>query len=281
MWLISVMVLLPVLTLAMGLSIPPVVTDPLDAFLPRSGQPSSELITLSYFAGVAVASTPLHLFGRYLPTMVHELGHAFTAGVLGGRPRTITIHLDTSGLAVYDPPANWGRIRSTLVSGAGYVAPPVASIAAIEAINQSRGQAWFLFAGGTLALAIVFLVRNIWGVLWTAAVVGGCYAAARFLPGELLALSVPAIAGYLSLEGIRDAMSQSRTIRRSPGFGTDAERIAYWWGASPRLAGYVHLVMVLGLSWLATREAIGPNWDDLRDWLIDTIRTQVSPRLGL
>lgn len=136
MWLISLLVLAPVFYLATGQPIPPEITDWLKDLFPTDSTISDRAIALGCIAGICLGGSPLHLLGRYLPTTVHELGHAFTAGVLGGRPQQITISLNTSGLATFDPPQNWGKVRASFVSAAGYLAPPISALAAVMAVKK-------------------------------------------------------------------------------------------------------------------------------------------------
>ena len=162
MWLISVLVLVPVFYVLSGRQIPLKVDEQLELFFPKDAVPSEQLIALGFIAGAFLASSPLHKIARYLPTVVHELGHAFTAGILGGRPKNITISLDTSGLAIYEPPMNWGKLRATLVSLAGY---PASSIAAFLARSSAPKisdlftsisiTAGYVFAGATYGFLII------------------------------------------------------------------------------------------------------------------------------
>ena len=266
MWLISVLVVIPVIYLATGQTITPEIVEWLNRFVPNDAALTDRSLALWFIAGIALASSPLHLIGRYLPTVVHELGHAFTAGVLGGRPQQITISLNTSGLAAFSPPENWGKIRASLVSIAGYVSPPIAGLAAVAAIQVGYPQSWFLFSAIVLALAIIFLVRNLWGFIWTAAVVVGCYYAVRYLPGEILGYSVAAIAGYLSIEGYRDARTQQKIIKNSPGAGCDAEKIAYWWGLNPNNLARLHTLLIIVIAGYTVRMAINPYWSEIYEW---------------
>jgi len=146
-FLISLLVLVPVAYVLWGRDLPAVVVDLLNQYIPNDTAPSEELVAWAMLAGAAVGATPIHKLIRYLATVVHELGHAFTAGILGGRPKHITISTDTSGLAVYEPPVHWGRFRASVVSAAGYPAPAIASLAAIEAIQAGHSKAWVLLLG--------------------------------------------------------------------------------------------------------------------------------------
>jgi hypothetical protein len=267
MWLLSAVVTVVVLYLANGRQLPPPVVDQLNLLVPDDSGMSKRDLALSFLVGVGIAGTPLHSLVRYLSTVVHELGHAFTAGLLGGRPKQITIATNGSGLATYYPPVTWGRIRASIVSLAGYPAPSIAAIAAVQAAQGGHVKSWFAFAAGTLALAIVMLIRNFWGFAWTAAVVAGSYFGARELDVQFLGWIVGAVAGFLALEGYRNAWQQLVIVRHASGSGCDAEMVAHWWRFSPRVVASSHLLVVTGFTGIATHLAVGPYWTEIQEWL--------------
>ena len=273
MFLISLLVIVPIAYVLSGRELPVVVVDLLKQYVPGDKAPSRELVAWGVLAGAAVGATPLHKLIRYLATVVHELGHAFTAGALGGRPKHITISTDTSGLAVYAPPVHWGRFRASIVSMAGYPAPAIASLAAIQAIQLGYSKAWFFFAGGTLAVAIIALIRNFWGVFWTAGAVGGSYYAARELPTELLGGIVAAIAGFLAVEAFRHAFLQF-SLSRFRGTHSDAEMISLFLKLPLRPVAFLHLVATTAIGAYALRLGIEPHWDEIRSTVEDLIRTR-------
>jgi len=273
MFLISLLAIVPIAYVLSGRELPVIVIDLLDKYVPNDTAPSAELVAWACIAGGAVGVTPLHKLVRYLATVVHELGHAFTAGVLGGRPKHITISNDTSGLAVYQPPVHWGRFRASIVSAAGYPAPAIASLAAITAIQSGHSKAWFFFAGGTLAVAILALIRNFWGVFWTAGAVGGSYFAARELPTEFLGGIVAAIAGFLAVEAFRHAFTQF-SISRFRGTHCDAEMISLFLKLPLRPVAFLHLAATTAISGYALRLGVEPHWDEIRNTVEDLIRTR-------
>lgn len=273
MFLISLFVIVPIVYVLSGRDLPIVVMDLLNKYIPSDMAPSEELVAYAVIAGAAVGATPLHKLIRYLATVVHELGHAFTAGILGGRPRHITISTDTSGLAVYAPPVHWGRFRASIVSMAGYPAPAIASLAAIQSIQLGHSKAWFFFAGGTLAVAIVALIRNFWGIFWTTSAVGGSYYAARELPTELLGGIVAAIAGFLAVEAFRHAFYQF-SISKFRGTHSDAEMVSLFLKLPLRPVAFFHLVATTAISAYALRLGVEPHWDEIRSTVEDLIRTR-------
>ncbi len=272
MWLISVLVVVPVFYVLSGRQIPLKVDEQLELFFPKDAVPSEQLIALGFIAGAFLASSPLHKIARYLPTVVHELGHAFTAGILGGRPKNITISLDTSGLAIYEPPMNWGKLRATLVSLAGYPASSIAALAAVKITQEGHPQAWFAFAVGTLAVSIVLLIRNIWGFIWTAGVVAASYFGAPYIPLEMIGAVVSGVAGYLAIEAYRHAYTQWLIIRKFPGSGADAEKVARSWRMNGPFVGFLHLLSVTAISAYSVYLAINPYWGEIEDWVQEFIK---------
>ena len=267
MFLVSLVVLIPVIYLVSGQSLPFEVSQQLDKFLPTDGQPTDQYLALAFIAGAFVGATPIHVILRYMSTVVHELGHAFTAGVLGGRPKNITIAPSSSGLATYQPPISWGRGRASLVSLAGYPAPAVASLAAVQALILGHTIAWFFFATATLAISILLLIRNLWGFIWTSAVVALAYYASQKLDLKYLAVIVASIAGYLAIESVRHSSQQLSIIKRIQGSGCDAERVAFWWGLPPRLVATSHMIISTAVSSYACYLAINPYWDEIFAWV--------------
>ena len=279
MWFLSILILIPIFFLLGANSLPAPVEKLFDLVAQDDSSPPAQTVALAFLVGVLISSTPLHLFGRYLSTLVHELGHAFSAGLLGGRPQQITISLDRSGLATHLPPENWGKLRATLVSSSGYIAPSVASLAAIRATQIGYPQSWFVYAVATLAIAIIFLVRNFWGLFWTIAAVTASYFAARYLPAEWIAASVPVIAGYLAIEGFRDVRTQQKIVKYSPGSGCDAEAIAHMWSMKPKNTARLHTLIVIAVSGFASYLAIKPYYSEITAWLNEFVVTRIREQI--
>jgi len=273
-WLVSVLVIVPILYILSGRQLPDALLDQLETYLPKDAAPSRQLLAVGCLAGVFVAASPFHKLARYLPTVVHELGHAFTAGVLGGRPKNITISLDTSGLAQINPPITWGRFRATLFLLAGYPASSIAALAAIMITRDGHPQAWFAFAGATLAVSIVLLIRNLWGLLWTLAAVAGSYFGSPLIPLEWIGAVVGGIGGYLALEAYRHAFMQLAIIRKFPGSGADAEKVARLWKINAPFLGFVHLLSVAAIGLYAVYLAVNPYSPELIDWITGILQTR-------
>jgi len=153
---------------------------------------------------------------------VHELGHAFVPGLLLASPKSIYIHPSSTGLALYRPSQNWGPGRITLTSAAGYVAPKLAARAAMNAVTKGHALAWATFSVGVLAFSLLILIRNLWGLFWTGAAIGGSYFGYGKLEVDLLGCIGAGIAGYLTVNAIQDSWMQLTITRNVPGSGCDA-----------------------------------------------------------
>lgn len=265
MWIVSLVVLLVLGYVLAGRDLPEVVTESIDSYLPADRTPTAQVIALGMLAGAVVGVTPIHRLVRYLATLVHELGHALTAGILGGRPSHITISTDASGLAVYRPPLHWGRLRASVVSAAGYPAPAVASLAAVHAMQRGHPQAWFVFATGVLAVAVVLLIRNFWGLLWTSGVVAGAVFAVREFDVQAIGGSVAVVAGFLAVEAYRHAFLQFAVLRRVRNTGCDAESIGRLLRLPPLFVSATLLLATTAVSGRALELGVRPYWPELRD----------------
>src|SRR4029453_467524 len=138
--------------------------------------PSPDETALLGGTAVALAGCvlrPLWPTARLVVTAVHELGHAFTAILLGGRGKRVHLWLNTAGLTSYSLPGSTGRVRGAAVAVAGYPAPGIAGL--LGAVAVVAGQArWWVGAGALVALALrVLWVRNPWGIWSTVIAAAG------------------------------------------------------------------------------------------------------------
>lgn len=263
MFLLSVAVLVVTLMLAGQVPISDEVSRQLEEFFVRRDLPDEALVALSFVLGMAAFHTPLKIVLRYFATVVHELGHAFMAGALLARPRSIQIHPSSSGLAIYELSPNWGRFRASLVSAAGYPAPGLASLAAIYAVQEGYGVAWTVFATAVLGVSVVLLIRNLWGFLWTSAIIAGSYFGLTQLSPVWISCAAVFVTGFLALSAIEFAWVQVRLVRLSPGSGVDAESISHYLGLPAIFVAWVHLLISLGTSGLTGFYALSPYIKDM------------------
>lgn len=267
MFLLSFGIIAIVIALAAGTELPVPLVEFLDEYVRNDGTSTDQYVALAFLVGMFAAISPGRLLLRYFSTVVHELGHAFMAGALFARPKQIHIQPSSSGLAIYELSPNWGRFRASLVSAAGYPAQSIAAVAAIQAIQMGRSIAWAIFSVAVLSLAILLLIRNLWGIMWTSAVVGGCYYAFDKVSSDVVGAVVAGIAGFLVINGIQFAWMQVTLVRRAPGSGVDAESISRFTRIPAGLIAGGHLVTCLGLGYIAGDLAIGPYWDSISEWI--------------
>ena len=266
MFLLSLLVIVIVLNFAMGQSLPFLVTDALEKYIHNDGSSTTQFVALGFSLGMLASLSPIRLILRYFSTVVHELGHAFMAGALLARPKSIRIQPSSSGLAIYELSPNWGRFRASLVSAAGYPAPSIVAVAAVQAIQMGRSIAWAIFSVAVLSLAIILLIRNLWGIIWTSAVVGGCYFAFDKISSDVVGGIVAGVAGFLVINGIQFAWIQVTLVRKAPGSGVDAESIALFTKLPAKLVAMGHLVLCLGLGYWGGHLAVYPYWEQIANW---------------
>ena len=267
MLLLSLTVIFLVVVLASGEPVPTEVGSFLDSVVRQDGSSTSQLIAAGFGVGMLAALTPFRLILRYFVTVVHELGHAFMAGALFARPKSIFIHPSSSGLATWEIPKNWGRVRATLVAAAGYPAPSIASLAAMNAVSQGRTIAWSIFSVAVLSLAVVLLIRNFWGFFWTSAVITVSYLAYQRVPVDVAGALVAGIAGFLAINSIQFAWIQVKLTRFARGSGVDAEAIEQYTRVPSVLVSLGHLVVTVWLGYLSARLALEAQWVDMSNWI--------------
>lgn len=102
----------------------------------------------------------------WLSTLVHELGHGFTALLVGGRFDSIVLSMDGSGVAAT---ATGGAISGALVAAGGLLGPALGAAACFAASRTPRGaKAALMVSVVTLVVVDVLWMSNLFGVLYTA-----------------------------------------------------------------------------------------------------------------
>jgi hypothetical protein len=142
-------------------------------------------------------------------------------------------------------------------------------VAAIQAIQMGRSIACAVFSVAVLSLAILLLIRNLWGIVWTSAVVGGSYYAFDKVSSDIVGAAVAGIAGFLVINGIQFAWMQVTLVRRVPGSGVDAESISRFTKIPAGLIAWGHLITCLGLGYIAGDLAVSPYWDSISEWIAE------------
>ena len=220
----------------------------------------SGTIGVYFLGGLFVSVTPLHRALHYSATVVHELGHAFVTGLLGGRPKEIEIHPSGSGVATYEAPVLWARWRRVAVTAAGYPAPAVAGLAGVLAATNGLGALWVVFTASVLTLSVVLIIRNFWGFFWSAGVLALAYVGVTRLSAEQVALFGVAMSGFLLTEAMRDSREQITIVRRVAHSGADAERVADWYGISRTFVAVLQFLTVAAVAGLGVWRAVVTEW---------------------
>lgn len=164
---------------------------------------------------------PLWLVVRYIDTLVHELGHAMWAAVVGARPGAISIHLDSSGLAHSWWSGQPGRVRRSVVALAGYLAPPIVGFSAVQAYRTGYGALWLTVAAAITAFALAVLLRNVMAVVVAIVVLGVAVVILTQAPSTAGEASV-LVGTVLAVTGIRSALNHLRLARTD---GSDAATV--------------------------------------------------------
>lgn len=108
----------------------------------------------------------------WLSTLVHELGHGFTAALLGGQFNSFVMHPDASGAASWSAGAGFGPVRQALVAAGGLVGPAIIASVGFVLARKPKAAQYTLMAGVFALIAIaVLVVRNPFGWAFVAGLV--------------------------------------------------------------------------------------------------------------
>ena len=101
-----------------------------------------------------------------LATWFHEMGHGFTAALLGGKFHRLLIFPDGSGLAMHSGVVAFGPLGRALVSAGGPLGPPIAGALFIFAGRRYQLAHYTLFIFGSILIVSALLwVRSGFGLL--------------------------------------------------------------------------------------------------------------------
>ena len=137
-------------------------------------------VTLALYLAHSLAHVPYVQYAIWplvwLSTLVHELGHGFTAAFLGGEFHKFVMFPDASGAASWS--GSFGPLRRAMVAGGGLVGPAIVAAAGFVVARKPKHAQYALMFGVFALVAIaVFVVRNAFG--W--AFVGGLIAVLALL----------------------------------------------------------------------------------------------------
>lgn len=185
-------------------------------------------------------------YGRYiayplmlLSTLAHEMGHGIAAVLVGADFESFKMWSDGSGVALWR--GHPGRLASGFVAAGGLVGPAIVGALCFALARRERiAQITLSVVGALCAIAILLVVRNLFGVIFVAAVGAACIAiAVKAKPwiaqvtlvflGTQLALSVFSRGDYL----FTDVAHTAKGVMPSDVAQiSDALILPYWfWGA--------------------------------------------------
>ena len=196
-------------------------------------------------------------YGRYvayplmlLSTLAHEMGHGIAALLVGGSFHRFVMWPDGSGLAVWSGEGD--SLSRALVAAGGLVGPAVAAAMGFAVGRTARGARGALTGlAAILALALLFVVRNLFGFIFVAMLLGGCVLAAHKASGEVVQLVLIFLAVQLALSVFSrgdylftpTAETAGGTMPSDVGQIAAALLLPYWfWGL---VCGAVSVVVVL------------------------------------
>jgi hypothetical protein len=133
-----------------------------------------------------------------LSTLAHELGHGVAALTVGGSFHRFVMWPDGSGMATWS--GDVGRLGRAWVAAGGLIGPAIVAAVGFAAGRTARGAKLCLAAfSGLLALALILVVRNLFGVLFVLILLSLGILVARRSRGEAAQLLLVFIAVQLAL----------------------------------------------------------------------------------
>ncbi|MCA9582851.1 MAG: M50 family metallopeptidase [Myxococcales bacterium] len=218
---------------------------------PGKGPPAAQkkrtawvLLGVSLLTTVALLFVPYGHYIAYplllLSTLAHELGHGIAGVLVGGHFQQFVMFADGSGYARVE--GIDGRLARGVLAAGGLVGPAMASAAGFWFSHRpARARGFLLALSAMLLLALVLVVRNLFGLAFigaTATCLG--VIALRATPrvsqftvvflSVQLALSVFTRSDYLFVKEARTAVGTSPSDVSAM---ADALVLPYWfWGAA-------------------------------------------------
>ncbi|QVQ54429.1 M50 family metallopeptidase [Spiractinospora alimapuensis] len=204
---------------------------------------------------VVVTGAPWRI-ARNVVTIAHEGGHALVALLCGRQLQGIRLHSDTSGVTVSrGRPDGVGMI---LTVAAGYITPSLVGLAGILILNVDHITA-LLWISILLLLAMLFLIRNLYGVLSIVITGGVVFLVSWFTPAEVQGGFAYVFTWFLLFSGVRPVIELQTQRSRTPSPSSDADQLARLTGLPGTLwvffFGVVNVaVLALGVWLLVLRD---------------------------
>lgn len=103
---------------------------------------------------------------RSINTLIHEISHAIMALITGGEVKEIKLNDNATGSC---KTKSRGKLKTFLVSSAGYISSALFSYLLFISLGKSWNHYFFYFFLSISIFALVFWIRNTYGIIWTLA----------------------------------------------------------------------------------------------------------------
>ncbi|MET7833583.1 Peptidase M50B-like [Micromonospora sediminicola] len=232
-----------------------------DTLTSAQPDPPPLLVVLTAVVAVAVvaARVPWRI-ARNAVTIAHEGGHALMALLTRRKLHGIRLHSDTSGLTLSaGRPDGPGMILTLL---AGYVAPSLLGLggAWLLAGNRITLLLWLAVA---LLLAMLVLIRNLFGALSLLVTGGIVLAVSWYTPPEVQAAFAWTSIWFLLVGGVRPVFELRRQRSRGRMPQSDADQLARLTPFPPLFWVGFFLLVALGALAAGTLLLTGPLLADV------------------
>jgi hypothetical protein len=204
-------------------------------FGPQPPPPAPLVVITAGLALFAVAARLPWRISRHVITIAHEGGHALAALVTGRKLRGIRLHSDTSGLTLSaGRPSGLGMVITLF---AGYVTPSLLGLGGAWLLSGHRVTLVLWLAVVSL-LAMLTMVRNLFGILSIVVTATVVLAVSRFTPPEVQAAFAYSGVWFLLIGGVRPVVELQQLRWREPQPNSDADQLA-------------RLTRIPGMVWVA------------------------------
>lgn len=204
-------------------------TDVWDEVTGTQPAPETWLVLAVALVALAVVSVrPTWRITRNAVTIAHEGGHGLVALLTGRRLDGIRLHSDTSGLTVSrGKPTGLGMV---LTAAAGYTAPSLLGLAGAWLLTTGHITA-LLWGATALLLAMLIMIRNVYGALSLIVTGGVFFAVSWFAEPEVQSVFAYGVVWFLLFGGVRPVF-ELQVKRRYGGSGdSDADQLHRLTGA--------------------------------------------------
>ncbi|MBR9990759.1 MAG: M50 family metallopeptidase [Gemmatimonadetes bacterium] len=190
--------------------------------------------------------TPVIFPLKIFVVLLHEVSHALAALATGGAVERIVLNVNQGG-ATYVLGGN-----AFLILSAGYLGSLLWGLLLIELAGMRAKRArWAVgLLGGFVLLVAILLVRNMFGLLFTAAFGVALIVSARYLPPR-------GVANVLLVLGLTSALYAVLDIRSDiisrPHLRSDAGMLSEMTGIPTAVWGFLWIGLALAACWIALR----------------------------